>query len=137
MMNMSQPFLPLTNEDSKPYWEAANRSKLLYQLCLACSKPFFFPRSRCPHCHSEQWEWRESGGRGTVYTYSQVCRPPSSYFKTKVPYIVAMVDLEEGYRMLATCVDVALGEMRAGLPVSVAFERLNDEFQLPVFRPER
>jgi len=102
-------------------------------LCSQCGTSFFTPQVCCPRCLSEDWTWAESSGRGTVYSYTVCHRAPEPGFDP--PYVLAIVDLEEGWSMLSNVVGCDPGDVRTGMAVAVAWERLDDEIVLPVFAP--
>jgi uncharacterized OB-fold protein len=93
----------------------------------------FIPQPLCTRCQAETLEWVASSGRGTVYSYTIVHRAPRPAFA--VPYVVAIVELEEGWHMLTNLVDVAPEAVRVGLPVEVTFRRMSEAITLPYFRP--
>ena len=133
---MSLPLLPAVDADSRPFWDAAREGRLLIQRCTDCGLAQFFPRSRCVRCDGGV-EWAEAAGDGTVYSYTVVHRAPHESLAPLVPYVVALVDLSEGVRMMSRLRGVSADEARIGLPVQVAFERLTDEISLPVFEARR
>src|SRR5262245_58258921 len=96
-----EPPVPAVNADTKPYWDAARAGRLILRFCGACRKPHFPPRHLCPTCWAPCADWIESTGRGSVYSFTVMRRAPSPEFSASVPYVVALVDLEEGPRMLA------------------------------------
>jgi uncharacterized protein len=120
---------------SRPFWDAASQGKLALQHCDACDKFIFYPRVACPHCASEELSWREASGRGTVYSYTIVENNAPSAFIADVPYVVAVIRLEEGVQMLSNIVDCDAAELRCDMDVVVTFERLSENFVLPKFRP--
>lgn len=124
---------PEPTEISRPYWEACARHELLLQWCTACDRPQFYPRSVCARCGGSALEWRRASGRGTVYTYSVVHRAPDPAVAT--PYVVALVDLDEGVRMMSNIVGCDPASVRVGMTVRVTFEDLGDGASLPVFSP--
>lgn len=127
--------LPRPSALSRPHWQGCAEGKLRVQRCPACGHYVFIPQPFCPGCQTSPLEWTESRGRGTVYSYTVVHRAPRPEFA--VPYVVAIVELEEGWHMLTNVVGCAPEEVRVGLPVEVAFERESDEITLPRFRPAR
>jgi len=124
--------LPTPNAVTEPYWRAAAQGRFLLPRCRACRAFHHHPRRWCPHCWSHDLEWAEPSGRGTVVTYTIVHQPPSPGFD--VPYVLAVVRLEEGPQMMCNVVDVDPGEVRCDMPVTVTFERRGD-MALPQFRP--
>jgi uncharacterized OB-fold protein len=127
--------VPIVNPWARPFWDGAREGRLMIQRCGDCSKHVFYPRVACPHCFSERLEWVQASGRGTVYSYTVVYNNAPSAFIADVPYVVAVIELAEGVRMLSNLVQCNLDELRCEMPVEVTFERLNDEFTLPKFRP--
>ena len=97
---MSAYFKPLPNPSltSRPFWEAAKRHELKLQRCAECGKFVYYPRDRCPDCFSDRLEWRPVSGRATVYSYTVVYRAATRLF-ADAPYILAVVELEEGPRL--------------------------------------
>lgn len=126
---------PAVNAWARPFWDGTQEGKLLIQRCGACSKAVFYPRIACPHCGADELAWEQACGRGTVYSYTVVMNNAPSRFLAEVPYVVAVVRLEEGVQMLSNLVDCDPGRLACDMPVEVAFRRIDDEFTLPVFRP--
>jgi uncharacterized OB-fold protein len=134
-MNAPQKPVPEVNPWAKPFWEAAHDEKLMLQKCTDCNKHIFYPRIACPHCFSDNVEWVEASGKGTIFSYTVVENNAPSAFIADMPYVVAIIRLEEGVQMLSNIVDCDFNELRCDMPVEVTFEKLNDEFTLPKFRP--
>ena len=88
----------------------------------------------CPHCHSLSWDTLEASGRGTVYSFVMPRHPQFPFFEDD--YIVALIELEEGTRLVSNLVDVAPESARIGMPVVVRFDEFDDGVVLPVFTPE-
>ncbi len=126
---------PIVNPIAKPYWDAAREDRFVLQKCSDCGQFIFYPRLFCPHCHSDNLTWERASGKGTVYSYTVVLSNPPSPFLDDVPYVVAIIRLEEGVQMLSNIVSCRPEEVCCDMPVEVVFERLNDEFKLPMFRP--
>ncbi|MBX6378226.1 MAG: Zn-ribbon domain-containing OB-fold protein [Clostridia bacterium] len=129
--------LPAVDPTTQPYWEAARQRRLVIQRCRACGRHIFYPRIYCPHCLSEDVEWVEASGRGEVYAFTVVYRSRIPGYAEATPYVVALIDLEEGVRLLTNVVECAPDEVRVGMPVEVCFEERADGFVLPQFRPRR
>ena len=125
--------LPEPTRDSKPYWDGLNEGRLLLQQCAACRKIRHYPRPVCDACYSMEVGWIEASGRGRVHSWTVAHHPFHPGFKAELPYIVAIVDLEEGVRMNAQMRGVTTDAMRVGLPVRVTFERMSAELTLPAF----
>jgi uncharacterized OB-fold protein len=127
--------LPTPDLESQPFWDAAREGKLLIKKCNACGQAYFYPRPFCPDCWSDDTEWLEASGRATLYTWSVVRRNDLPPFNERVPYVTAIVDLEEGPRMMTNVVDCDLDGLSVGMPLVVSFRRETDEISSPVFRP--
>lgn len=127
--------LPIPTEDSRDYWEACRRHQLVVQSCNACGKPQFYPRALCSHCFSTDLGWIQASGRGTVYSFTIVHRPPNPAFNAEVPYVIALVDLDEGVRMMSWLVDCDLAAVKIGGAVEVTFRDESAAISLPMFRP--
>ena len=119
---------PEINIETKAFWDAANEEKLLLKSCRSCGKFHYYPRAHCPYCLSDDLEWIEASGKGSIYTFS-VMRQATN------PYIIAYVSLEEGVRMLTNIVDCDPGAIQVEQPVEVVFSRTKSGHSLPVFRP--
>ena len=129
--------LPLIVPESERYWLGAKKHEFWLRYCHECKKTYFYPRDICPDCFSRNTEWRRASGRGRLYTYAIVHRGPLPSFRDAVPYVVAMIDLEEGGRMMTNLVDVEPSPeaIQVGMPVEVVFDDVTDEITLPKFRP--
>lgn len=126
---------PVPTTETEPYWEAAKRRQLLIQRCDACGRHQFYPRFLCTHCGSTQVSWVPAAGRGQVYSFMVNHRPAGPGFRGMVPYVVALIDLEEGARMMANVVECPPDAVHIGMPVEVVFEQIGEGFVLPQFRP--
>lgn len=126
---------PVVNTWARPFWEGTRAGRLLIQRCGTCSQAVFYPRIACPHCGADDLAWEQACGRGTVYSYTVVMNNAPSAFLPEVPYVVAVIRLEEGVQMLSNIVECDTLRLACDMPVEVAFRRLDDEFTLPVFRP--
>jgi uncharacterized OB-fold protein len=127
--------LPTPDIDTQPFWDAAKEHKLLVKRCGACGAHFHYPRPFCPKCWSADVSWVEASGRGTVYTFSVVHQNDLPPWPSRVPYVAAIVELEEGPRLMSMVVECEHDAVECGLPVEVTFEVRDDEFTVPVFRP--
>jgi hypothetical protein len=132
-------FEPPAGDDSGPFWEATREGRLVVQWCTDCDRGVFYPRAFCPHCAAGRsaLEWRTASGRATVYAAVVEHRPEAAGapFSGGEPYCVALVDLDEGVRMLTNVVGCPPGDVQAGMGVAVTWEPLSDGRQLPLFRP--
>jgi uncharacterized OB-fold protein len=129
--------LPRPDKDSQAYWDAARRHELVLQRCSECNRFRFYPRSICPYCLSDQFEWRRASGRGAIYSFTIIHRPPVPAFRDRVPYVLALIDLEEGVRMMSNVVDCDPHSVEIGMAVEVIFEDITEEITLPKFRLSR
>ena len=126
-----QPVDPLSPY-AAPYWEAARQGQLVVQQCDKCGRFQLYPRVVCAGCQGHQLRWAVASGEGTVYSYSVVYRPMANY-PDAVPYIVAIVELDEGPRLVTRLVGLSPEDASIGMGVSVDFEE-RDGRNLPVFR---
>ena len=122
------------DSDTRPFWEATKRNELLIQYCPQCSTYQFYPRVVCKNCLSDV-EWVVSSGRGTVYSFSVVHKVFNPEFKDKVPYILALISLDEGPRMMTNLIGVAIEDVRIGMSVEVDFSKSFGEYNLVQFIP--
>jgi uncharacterized OB-fold protein len=127
--------LPWPDAETAPFWEATRRRKLVVQRCSACGTHRFYPRALCPSCHAEAHDWVETGGRGSVFSHTVVHRAPSPAFAGQVPYVLAIVALDEGPHMLAEIVDTPAATVAIGMRLAVDFREIGEDMVLPVFRP--
>jgi uncharacterized OB-fold protein len=128
--------LPVPTPETRPFWDAARRHELCLQRCRTCGRYLFYPRVACPHCFGPELEWRRVSGRGTLHTFTVVHRGQRG-FPLGPPYVIAIVELDEGVRLMTNLVDVAAdpAAIRIGMPVEVVFEDVSPEIALPRFRP--
>lgn len=135
MVTDSGKVIPVPDAVSRPFWAAANRGELHLQYCVACRSFQFYPRPICKNCGSAHLKWRASSGQGIVYSFTIVHRAPREAYVSDVPYVVALVDTEEGVRMLTNIVGCTPESVRIGMPVVVTFEALTEDIALPKFSP--
>lgn len=128
--------LPVIEAETRPFWDAVREGRLLIGKCNSCAQVHFYPRPFCPHCWSEDVQLQEASGRGTLYTYSTVYMNDLMPFKERLPYVAAMVDLEEGVRVSTNLVDCDPADLKIGMAVTVTYREISDEVSLPLFRPE-
>ncbi|MDQ0287316.1 putative OB-fold protein [Desulfofundulus luciae] len=125
--------VPQKRPETEKFWEGCKEGKLLLQKCNDCGEYIFYPRALCPHCMSQSLSWVESSGRGEVYTFSIHHRGPTPGFKP--PYVVALIDLEEGVRIMSNVIGCDPNEVKIGMKVKVTFEQLSEDIYLPKFVP--
>jgi len=127
--------LPRIDEDSRGYWEALARHELYFQRCRDCGTKRFYPRALCPACLSAGTEWVRASGRGSVYSFTVTYQNQAPGFREELPYVLAIVDLAEGPRLMTNIVGCPPEQVRIGLPVEVVFEDVTPEVTLAKFRP--
>ena len=133
-MSAGKP-LPRIDDDTRAYWAGCARGLLLLQHCRDCRHVQFYQRALCGRCLGANLEHRPASGRGAIYSFSTVYRPPSQEFKDDVPYTVVLVELAEGPRMISTLVDAPPETVRIDQPVEIVYEPVTPEIALPRFRP--
>jgi len=125
--------LPVVNEESRPFWDACKRHELILQHCQACGAYGFYPRMLCKACHSDKLAWERVSGEGTIYSYTVCHRPAGPAFKAEVPYVVALIELREGPRMVSNIVTPDAESVRIGQAVRVTFHDVTEDISLPKF----
>jgi len=138
-MSAADPIRPRPSPTTAtlPFWEAARRHELVVQRCGGCGRHRHYPQPMCPVCHSLDFAWARCSGRGTIYSYSVSHRAFHPFWKDRVPYVIATIELEEGVRMVCDLPDLAPEQAAIGLPVEVCFEDLDADLTLPRFRVAR
>ncbi|MFK7967419.1 MAG: Zn-ribbon domain-containing OB-fold protein [Burkholderiaceae bacterium] len=122
--------IPTPTAETQAYWQAAANGKLMLQTCNQCQTLQSLPRPFCGACQSEALSWHEASGRGTVISYSWVERGPTKAFAS--PYMLALIELEEGVRLMLNIIGDNAEQARIGDAVEIVFEARGDEgFQLP------
>lgn len=125
--------LPVVDAESQPFWDAAKAHKLVIQQCSGCDRFIFYPRAVCPHCSGDALEWRDVSGEGTIYSFTVARRPAGPAFKDDAPYVIALIDLKEGARMMSNIVTGNVDSVKIGQGVKVLFEDVTEEITLPKF----
>lgn len=128
---------PALRGEERPFFAAAAEGRLVIQRCPVCGRSVFYPRTLCPHCHQGTPAWTDASGRATLYSFSVLYRAGHPGFEPDVPYVVAIVELEEGVRLMANLVNVEPEAIELGMPLAVTFERRSDDFVVPQFEPAR
>ena len=121
------------DSDSRPYWEGLAQGELRIQRCNSCSKAVFYPRALCPHCFADQLSWIVASGKGTIYSYT-VAHQAFGSFAEDIPFVVALIELEEGVRMMSRLLDAPRERVTVGAAVKVTFEKVEEDLTLPYFR---
>ena len=124
--------LPPTTALTQPYWEGCKAGELKLQRCNVCDKCQFYPRNICCHCSATSLEWIKASGEATVASFTVVRRGISEAYPA--PYIVALVDLAEGPRMMSNIIDAEPEQVSVGATLTVDFDAWSEDIDLPVFR---
>lgn len=136
MTDANRPLPSLDEPDTAPFWQATRNHELRYQQCKACGTIVFHPRSHCTGCTEGELEWHTSSGQGTLYTFSVVRQSYHPFFRQKVPYAIAWIDLDEGPRLLTNVTGVTdpATELTCGQRMQVEWET-HETLSIPLFRP--
>jgi uncharacterized OB-fold protein len=131
---MTERPLPAITPETAHFWEGTRSRELRLQKCAACSHVYFPPQPFCPRCASTDVDVLRASGRATLYSYVIHHRPAPGFVP---PYSIAVVQLEEGPRMMTNIVETGQTPeaLRLDMPLEVVFQRMNDEISLPLFRP--
>ncbi len=130
-------FEPSATETTEPFWEATKDKRFLIQRCDACDAAIFYPREVCPQClSSDSLSWRESKGDGTIYAASVQEKPANPLMADRVPYVVALVELDDGIRIMSNVINCEPYAATVGTPVQLTWEALSDGRHLPQFEPK-
>lgn len=136
MANYVKP-LPQPDPVTQPFWDSVKAHSMKIQRCNDTGKYFFYPRGMSPFTLSDNISWEPVSGKGTLHAFTIVYNQRAPGFADEVPYVVAMVELEEGPRMMTNLVGVEADpeHVKIGMPVEVVYEDVTDEITLPKFRP--
>jgi uncharacterized protein len=127
--------LPHIDEESRPWWEAAQRHELYIQKCRDCGDLRFHPRALCTNCLSSNTEWIKCKGRGHIYTFTVTNQNQASGFRDSLPYVLAWVQLDEGLKLMTNIVDCPPEQVKIDMPVEAVFDDVTPEVTLVKFRP--
>lgn len=127
--------MPRPSPESLPYWQAAREHRLVIQHCGACGQFWFPPSQSCPHCLASNFTWTPASGRGKVFSFVTYHRVYHPAFAKEVPYVVALVELDEGPRLLTNIVGVPPEQVVCDMPVQVTFEDYDEGAAVPKFMP--
>ena len=122
--------LPKPTAESRPFWDGCAAGELRYQRCALCSQTQLIPRALCAACQHDQLQWLTSRGLGRILSFTVVHRAPTAAFKEEVPYVIAIVDMEEGFRLMVNVKDGAGKDLSIGQPVRIGY-RVVDGATLP------
>ena len=126
---------PLSPALTRPFWEAAKRHELLMPRCTMCDHVFFYPRSECPRCLSANLEWVKVSGRARLHSFTIVQQPANTAFRDDVPYVYAVVQLDEGPRLVSNIVQCDIDTLRVDMPLEAVFDDVTPEWTLVKFTP--
>ena len=126
--------LPMIDDDSAPFWDAARQGRLVLQQCNSCDEFQHYPRSLCIACRGDDLEFVDASGKGVIHSFTIVHRSPNPEQFT-APYVVALIRLEEGPIMMSNVVGADLDDIACEQPVSVDWRTLDDGNRLPIFVP--
>lgn len=124
---------PNTSADTQFFWDGLREQRLLIQRCADCGLLRHPPGPACPTCHSLRWDTQQASGRGRIYSFVVMHYPELPPFEYPLP--IALVELEEGTRLVAGLQGIKAADVRIDMPVQVEFEQVDAELVLPVFRP--
>ncbi len=127
--------IPRPAPESVPYWEAAKQHRLELPKCDACGKFWHPPTQTCPHCLSPNFTFTQVSGRGKVFSFVTFHRLYHPAFESELPYVVALVELEEGPRLISNIVGIAAPDVRCEMPVKVVFDDVAPDVAVPKFTP--
>ena len=120
---------PLQNPENHTYWEQAQQGRWMLKHCLACDVSHHYPRPYCPHCGSDQTEWRASAGEGAIYTFTRMVRG------VETPYLMAYVRLDEGVTVLTHLHAPDWDAVHVGMRVKLGFSASASGQNVPIFVP--
>lgn len=139
MLNLSDEDLikpmPIPTRWSQPFWDAARQHRLVLRKCSACGYIDHPPYLYCTNCHADEHEWIEASGKAVLATYAINIFGVPFPFWADLPYVVALVDLPEGPRMISNIVDCEHDQLVNGMELEVVFDDVTDEITMPKWRP--
>ena len=131
--------LPQINAVTRPFWSAAAQRRLAMPRCRDCEAFTFPPRPSCGECGSEKLKWTDLSGRGRVYSFTVIRQvvggPAVKAFERDIPYVVALIDLDEGPRITSNIIGCPVETVKIDMPVEVVFEQASTDIWLPKFKP--
>lgn len=127
--------LPTPSTETAPFWAAVQERRFIMPKCDACGKVTFPPTVACRFCGKSAFTWTAMSGRGKVFSFVVYHRVYHPAFKDKVPYVLAVIDLEEGPRIISNVVGIPPADVVCELPVTVVYEEVRDGYLIPKFTP--
>ena len=134
-MTYAKP-IPTPSKESQPYWDSVRDHALRLQKCAGCGAFRFPPSPLCPECWGKAFAWEPVSGRGKVYTFCTYRRLYHPGFADDLPYVVAVIALEEGPRLVSNVIDCRPEDLRCDMPVEIVYRDATDTIALPLFRPK-
>ena len=128
--------LPRYSPEAEPFWQGLREGEVRLQRCRDCERYQYYPRPICSHCWSENVEWQTVNADGTVYSYTVPGFAPHPSFKDSLPYVVALVDLDVGVRVMTTIVECQPESVRIGMPVEPVLATIAPGHVLLHFKPK-
>ena len=132
--NWLKPTPTITGE-TRPFWEAAARGELLIQKCADCNQYQWYPRGFCSICWSSRIEWIKASGKGKVWTFTITRQNRAPGFKDELPYVLALVELEEGVKMFTNIINCDPESVKIGMAVKVAWISPSPDLHIAYFEP--
>jgi uncharacterized protein len=127
--------VPVPSDESRPYWEGLREHRLMMPHCDDCSQFWFPPSQYCQHCRSKNWQWAQTSGRGKVFSFVVYHRLYHPGFAEDLPYAVAVIQLDDGPRMLSNIAGILPDQIICDMPVEATYDDITDEMTIPKFRP--
>ena len=128
--------IPVPTPETEFFWRKTKDHELWIQRCVCSSEPFFYPRLHCPKTNSDKVEWFQASGRGTLYSYMINYRPAPG-FEADAPYAIAIIELEEGPRMMGNIVGIenTPENLVLDMPLKVTFTDVTEDIAIPNWEP--
>ena len=127
--------LPTISGETRRFWEGCRRGELLIQKCNSCGEYQFYPRGICAKCWTSEIAWVKASGKGTVWAFTVTYQNRTPGFAEDVPYVLALVELEEGVRMFTNIVECEPKDVTIDMPVEATFVQATDQVTVPYFKP--
>ena len=136
MSDYNKP-LPTPDPVTQPFWDSLKEHAVKLQRCGGCNAFIFYPRALCPSCMSDDLAWTPVSGKGVVHAFAIPHRHPNPAFGSMAPYVVALIELEEGAKLMSNLVEVeATPEaVKVGMAVEIVYDDVTENVTLPKFRP--
>jgi uncharacterized OB-fold protein len=125
--------VPVSDELNRPFWDAAREGRFVMPRCAECGRIMAPPVANCSACLARRFEWVATSGRGTVHSFIEYHRSWIREYDGRLPYMVAIVELDEGPRLITALVGEASDWVKIGARVRVAFQERAEGAQVPVF----